>query len=105
MSLFLAIIAAAAGTYLLRASLVALPDRHATPAWLSARLPLLGPAILAAIITASLVGTGGAVHRPQPVEVAAVAAGALAVRRTGSVGAALAVGLPIYWVGTALGLA
>ena len=104
MSLLIALVVAGVGTYLFRISLVAGRERFATPPWLESRLPLVGPSVLAAIVTSSLIVTDGSPAMPTPVEAVAVVAALLAVRRTGNLGAALAVGLPIYWLGTTLGV-
>ncbi|MGI9612118.1 MAG: AzlD domain-containing protein [Acidimicrobiales bacterium] len=104
MSLFVALAIAGLGTFLFRISLLAAHDRFATPAWLQQRLTLVGPSVLAAIVTSSLITTNNATTMPAPLEIVAIGAAVLAVRRTGSLGAALAIGLPIFWLGTFLGL-
>ena len=65
---------------------------------------LVGPAALAAL-TATLVVTRGGALRAVPVaELAAIVAGTLAVRRTGAVLSAFAVGLPVFWALTLAGI-
>jgi branched-subunit amino acid transport protein len=100
MSTFLVVCAAGLGTYLLRASLVALPDSSAPPAWLTERLGLIGPAVMAAIVASALTGSGGGV--PIPVEVLAVAVAFVTVRKLGNPGWALVAGLPAYWLATTI---
>jgi len=65
----------------------------------------VGPAALAAL-TAMLLFTQGGTLRAVPIaELVAIAAGTLAVRRTGTVAYAFVVGLPVYWLFTLAGLA
>ncbi len=67
-------------------------------------LGFVGPAALAAL-TAALVFTHGGAIRPLPAaELVAVVAGTIVVRRTGAVLHAFAVGLPVFWALTALGV-
>jgi len=95
-------LAAAIGTFALRASmLVGLAGRTLPPA-LQTRLVLVGPAAIGALCAASLgPGPGRAVAWSEIV--AAVAAFA-AVRRTGSLVHAFLVGMPALWLAHALGL-
>lgn len=102
MNVMMTMVLAGVGTYLLRAALVALPDGVALPSPLTQRLPLIGPAVLAAIVASALVGADRGL--PVPAEGLAVVAAFLAVRRFGNPGVALLVGLPIYWGLSAVGL-
>ena len=102
MSPLIVIIAAAVGTFALRASmLVGLAGRQ-LPASIQTRLALVGPAALAALCAASL--------GPDPsrgiawAEVLAAAAAFIAVRRSRSIIHAFLVGLPVLWFAHAVGL-
>lgn len=88
---------AGAGTYLLRASMVLVGDRATFGSWLEHRLALVGPAVLGGLLTAAVATSGGAVTRPDPATLIAVVAALVVVRRTGNLGHALFVGLPVYW--------
>ncbi|MEM9713599.1 MAG: AzlD domain-containing protein [Actinomycetota bacterium] len=105
MSALVVFAVAGIGTYLLRASMVLVGDRLASTAWLEARLALVGPAVLACLVTAGLVVSDGSVRLPGLAEVTAVVAAIVIVRRTGNLGHALFVGLPLYWAAAAIGLA
>lgn len=104
MNVWLTMVLVGAGTYLFRSSMILARDRFGELHWLEQRLTFVGPSVLAAIVAASLFTHDGARTTPSWLALAAVAAGFLSVRRTGNVGAALAVGLPIYWVGSLFGL-
>ncbi len=105
MTVLVAIILAGIGTYLLRASLVLAPERFAVGDRLAGTLPLVAPAVLAAVIASSLFVADGRPTAPSPLDVVVVGAALVTVRRTGSLGLALVVGLPLYWLGAALGVA
>ena len=92
------------GTYALRSLMILGEGRIGGAGWLEANISLVSPAVLAAIVASSLFVAQGAVQLPNLVTVVAVAAAMFAVHRTGNVSAALAVGLPIYWIGAATGL-
>ena len=102
MTALIVVIAAAVGTFGLRASmLVGLAGRQ-LPASIQTRLALVGPAALAALCAASL--------GPNPsrgiawAEVLAAAAAFIAVRRSRSIIHAFLVGLPVLWFAHAVGL-
>lgn len=96
------IIAVIAGTYLLRASmLVALGNRR-LPGWTDRPMALVSPAAIAALVASSLAIRDGNVAVPPLPEIVAVAAGYLAVRRSGNLMHAFALGLPVLWVATAI---
>ena len=102
MTALIVVIAAAVGTFGLRASmLVGLAGRQ-LPASIQTRLVLVGPAALAALCAASL--------GPNPsrgiawAEVLAAAAAFIAVRRAHSISRAFIVGLPVLWFAHAAGL-
>lgn len=104
MRVLLAMALAGAGTFVLRSSMVLLQERLGSIDWLERRLALVGPAVLGAIVTSWVAVDDGVAIMPNAVEVVAVAAALVAVRRTGKVGLALGVGLPVYWAGALAGL-
>lgn len=91
-------------TYLLRSSLVVAGGVVRSGGWLEQRIAFVGPSVLAALIASSLFLTGTGPTFGRPAEILAVAAGFGIVAKTENVGLALVVGLPVYWVATALGL-
>jgi len=95
---------AGVGTYLIRISMMLLEGRATVAAWIEDRLAFVGPSVLAAIVASAVFVTDGSASIPRAAEVLAVLGAWVAVRRTGSVGAALAIGFPIYWLGIAVGL-
>lgn len=102
MTAWIVIAAVGLGTYALRASMFVALGRRSLPAWTESPMALVAPAAVAAL-TASLVFTRHGSIEPAPLaEIAAVGAGFLAVRRTGNVMHAFAVGLPVVWVLSAL---
>lgn len=104
MTLLVVLVLAGVGTYGFRASMVLAGARFGTPKWLEDRLRLVAPAVLAALVAGSLFLDAGRRATPGVAALVAVAAGFVAVRRTGNVAAALAAGLPVYWLATAAGL-
>ena len=94
---------AGVGTFLLRISMVLAGRRFSATRWIERRMGLIGPAALAALVASSIFIDAGSRTMPGIVEAAAVGLGFVAVRRTENIGAALVVGLPVYWVGVALG--
>jgi branched-subunit amino acid transport protein len=95
-------LAAAVGTFVLRASmLVGLAGRSLHPT-LQARLALVGPAAIAALCAASL--GPGPVRSVVWSEIIACVAAFVAVRRTGSLVSAFVVGMPAFWIAHTLGL-
>jgi len=96
---------AALATYLLRSFVVLAGDRVAQSPGLESVIGLVSPAVLACIVASALLVHDRAVDAPDPADAAAVLGALVVVRRTGSVAAALFVGLPIYWVGAWIGLA
>lgn len=92
-------------TYLLRVSMVLFGARLLDSPRVAPAIALVGPAVLAAIIASALPLEDGHIAAPGVVSVVAIGGGALAVHRTNDVSAALFVGLPIYWLGVAAGLA
>ena len=103
MTTWLVILAVAAGTYALRASMfVALGDRE-VPTWAASALALVAPAAVAALTASMLFTTSGRIEAAPVAEVAAVVAAVLVVRRTGNVMHAFALGLPVFWIVGAIG--
>ena len=92
------------GTYLLRASMFVVLGGRTPPQWIEAPLAYVGPAGIAALVGAMLLTTHGhAGVGSIPAVVAAVAAFVL-VRRTGNVMHAFALGMPVFWTLTVLGV-
>lgn len=61
---------------------------------------LVAPAVLAAIVGSSVFLQDQEIGRPELAEMVAVIAAMGVVKRTGNVGTALFVGLPVYWLGS-----
>ncbi|MDH3707790.1 MAG: AzlD domain-containing protein [Acidimicrobiia bacterium] len=102
MSAFLVIAAVGLGTYLLRASMFALVATKPLPRRAEAALGLVGPAAVAALVATLVLARSGSVDPGPAPELAAIAVGFVAVRRTGNVLHAFALGLPVFWVLSAL---
>lgn len=104
MTIYLIFAAGAVATFLLR-SLMSLTDgrmRGSEP--LERNLKFMSPAVLAAIVASAVFLSNGTPTAPNLVVVAAIGVGAVAARRTGNVAAAMAAGLPIYWVAALAGM-
>lgn len=69
------------------------------------RLALVAPVMLSAIVAGSLFVDHGDAAAPSGAQAASVVAALVAVRRTGSLNAAFVVGVPTFWVMSALGFA
>jgi branched-subunit amino acid transport protein len=95
---------AAAITYLLRSSMTLAGDQLLASPRVEGAIGLVSPAVLSAMVASALLLEGGHLAAPDPVEVAAVACAVVAVRRTGNVSMALAVGLPVCWLGSLVGI-
>ena len=101
MTTWLVILAVGAGSYALRSSMLVLSSSRDLPARAEGALSLVAPAALGALLASMLFTTaGGFAPLPWP-ELLAVATGFLAVRRSGNVLHAFAVGMPVFWVATA----
>lgn len=94
---WLIVLAVATGTFVIRASLLALPNRR-LPHWLTVRLSLVAPAALGALTISAIS------HDLDVAVVAASAVGFVVVRRTGNVNHALLVGFPVLWLLAGLGV-
>lgn len=104
MTAWLVVLAVAAGSYALRAVMLATVAAEPVRARHEAVLRMVGPAAIGAL-TATLAFTHAGTVQPLPwPELAAVAAGFAVVRRTGNVLHAITVGLPTLWLLTAAGL-
>jgi len=98
MNVWIVILAAGIGCYLLRLSMIG-SDRVRLPARLDAAAALVAPAAFAAIAVTSIATatlTAGVPKAFAPL--AAVAVGALATARTGLPAAAMLAGMPTYWI-------
>ena len=99
MSTFLVLLAAGAGTYVIRASLLVLLSGRSVPAALADSLSFVGPAAMGALVASSLAGHGSSVPYST---IAACAVGFVVARRTGRATYALVAGFPVLWLLTAL---
>jgi branched-subunit amino acid transport protein len=103
MTAWIVIVAAGAGSYLLRLSMITAADRVRLPHRLDQASVLVAPAAFAALAaTAIAEATLAAGDRLAPAPLIAIAAAVLAVARTGSPRAALLAGMPTLWLVTAL---
>jgi branched-subunit amino acid transport protein len=101
MTVLAAFTLAAVATYLLRSSLILLSGSSDSPR-LTKAIRFVAPAVLAAIVASAVFLDRGALRQPALAELVAIGAGLVAVRRTGNVGMALFVGLPVFWAVSAL---
>jgi branched-subunit amino acid transport protein len=105
MNPYFAFTLAAAITYLLRSSMTIAGDRFTRSAHLKSITALVTPAVLASMIVSAMVVHHGEVTAPPLLEIAAISSAFAVARRTGNFGLALAVGLPVYWLGGLAGMA
>lgn len=99
----IAVIAAVGlGTYALRASMFVILGGRTPPPWLRTALSFVGPSALAALVGGLLFTTDGSASVGSVPAIAAAASAFVVVRRSGDVMHALVVGLPVFWVSTAL---
>lgn len=89
---------AAAVTYLLRSSMMIAGDRLTSSPAVESAIGLVSPAVMTAIVASALLLDHGRIALPDLASVLAVGGAIVAVRRTGNVSTALAIGLPIYWI-------
>ena len=101
MTVFAAFTLAAVATYFLRSSMILLSGSANSPR-LTKAIRFVAPAVLAAIIASAVFLDRGALRQPALAELVALVVGLVAVRRTGNVGMALFVGLPVFWALSAL---
>lgn len=98
MTVIFAFAIAAAVTYLLRSSMMIAGDRFTSSPGVESAIGLVSPAVMTAIVGSALLLDQGRIALPDLASVLAVGGAFVAVRRTGNVGASLAIGLPIYWI-------
>lgn len=98
------ILAVGFGTYLLRASMFVVLGGRTPPQWLQSPLAFVGPAGIAALVSAMLLTTEGHAGVGSTPAVVAAAAAFVLVRRTGNVMHAFAVGMPVFWTLSVLGV-
>lgn len=91
---------AAVVTFLLRSSMT-LAGAASASSRIGSWIALVSPAVLMAMVASALFLDHGRMVSPRLGEAFAIGVAVLAVRKTGNVSMALAVGLPIYWLGNA----
>lgn len=97
-------LAAGLGTDVVRVSMVAAHARYGIVDRLERHLRLVSPGVLAALLEMSIPVPNGR-HAPLAIaERVALGAAFVAVRRSGNVGWALAIGFPVSWGAIAVGL-
>jgi branched-subunit amino acid transport protein len=101
MTIWTVVIAAGVATYLLRISMLVVAAHTEIPGLVKRAAVVAVPAAFAALATTAFVGQVTASTSAIPVAVA-MAAGVVAVRRSGSARAAVLVGMPTLWVLSAL---
>lgn len=89
-------------TYLLRSSMLLFGDRLTASSLAESAIRMTSPAVLTAIVASALFLDHGQATRPDLAAAAPVVSAVVAVRRTSNVGMALAVGLPTYWIFSAV---
>ncbi|MGA9278645.1 AzlD domain-containing protein [Ilumatobacter sp.] len=98
MTIIIAFAVTGAITYFLRSSMLVAGNRFTSSPTVESAIGLVSPAVMAAIIASTLLVDHGRIMSPDLASVAAISVAIVAVRRTGNVGSALLVGLPIYWL-------
>lgn len=102
MTAWIVILLVGGGTYLLRASMFIALGTRSLPAWTQQPLTLVGPAAIAALL-GSVVFTAPNLRGAEGVpELVAIVLAFVAVRRTGNVAHAFAIGLPVVWMLSAI---
>lgn len=97
MSVWIVVIAVGAGTYLFRISMLVLAARRGLPPVLERATRFAVPTAFAALAATALAHSATSTAAALP-QTAAVAAGAIAVRRSGNPRTALLIGLPTLWI-------
>jgi branched-subunit amino acid transport protein len=100
MSVWIAIVLAGLGSYLLRMLPVALLGRFPTPTWLDRAGVLVAPVAFAALAATAVAG-GAGMGTGVLAKVVAVAVAAGVAHRTRSTAATLAVGMAALWIASA----
>jgi len=103
MSTWLVILACAATTYATRLSMVVVFHGRQIPARVHRALSVAGPAVLAALLGATVLAPNGSMEAPPIASVVALGAAAAVVRWRDKPLLALAVGLPVAGAAAALG--
>lgn len=85
-------------TYGLRVSMLLIGEGFAFSRRIEEAFGLLGPAIVSAFVASTLLVDDARLVVPDPATTAAIVAGGVAVRRSGSVLWTFATGFPVYWV-------
>jgi branched-subunit amino acid transport protein len=101
MSAWIVVVAVGAGSYFFRISMLVLAARTGLPPVAERAARYAVPVSFAALAASSLTAHLAEVHVPVA-PLAAVAVAVVAVRRTGSPHAALAAGMPMLWLLSAL---
>lgn len=89
-------------TYLLRSAVVLGRGWLVDESWIEDRIVYVAPAVLAALVASALFTSGGWLSLGHPAEIAAVIVAIVVVRRVGNPAVALVVGLPTYWLVSAM---
>ncbi len=97
MTTWIVILTIGAATYVLRASMFVVLGGRTLPTWLDRPMAVVAPAAVAAVVGAMTLTSDGRIEPIAAAQLAAVAAGFVAVRRTGNVMLAFVVGLPVMW--------
>ncbi len=105
MSVTLTFALAGLATFALRGFIIIFGDRLPASPKAEVAVGLVAPALLAGIVASAIFLDGGQLAMPNLLTALAIFGAAVAVYRTDNVGMALFVGLPIFWIGSLLGLA
>jgi branched-subunit amino acid transport protein len=97
MTMWVVVILAGIATFSMRFFFIALFKRIEVPPSLERGLRYVAPAVLAALVLPAIVSPGQVWDPVNPFVPAAIIGGA-AAWRTNSIGAAIAVGLPVMWI-------
>lgn len=104
MTIFITFALAGMATYALRSFIIVFGERLQSAKEAEIAIDLVVPALLAAIVASAIFLKAGELATPSLVTSVAISSAAFAVYRTGNIGMALLVGLPIFWIGSFLGL-
>jgi len=99
---WLVILAIGLGSYVFRASMFVLLGDRELPAWTTTPMTLVAPAAIGAMVVSMTLTHDGRTQLPALPELAAMVAGFVVVRRTGNVMHAITVGLPVFWLVSAI---
>lgn len=104
MTAFVAFAIAGLLTFGLRASMIFAGPRIRSSEWLGARIGLVAPAVMAAMVVSMLAIEHGDRVVPSAGHLISISAAIVVARRVGNPAAALAVGLPVSWAFALTGL-